>query len=551
MWAAPSGGSDATRGGGSADTIPVAAWQELGAAPKQQPQLSSALLQNAWRFLDRLHSSGAAAAAAEAGASPRSTTAALLGALPAVSEPAAASKGLGEQQLLRHQQQRSFLLLHRLLLQALLQAAPERAQQAVAQAAQLLPPLLADAASDAAAAEAAASRLQLLLAAVVQCHRGVAARAAAAQQQEQLLPLSLQQRLAACVAAANAIVHAAPWAFGLHQPRAGQQVALAHAHPQQEGQAQQRSMQEMMGLLQARAVLAAAQQQVQFMRHCCALHERAALELAQAVTAAQARQHVRAEAAQEASQQSLGKLLAADRLLRAAARHAGDEEQQRRARQWRDLRRGLTTGRGLWAEEEDREGEARGRAGCTRFQESFIRLDYCLFCLVRPASQYHPPRLLLLDMSCLLLRCSLPLEAGRNRRPVPPPPAFAPQLPLCSVGGAVGGAAMGGGAGEARAATPLRRRMCRRALCGLLGQRVLGVWKMLQVAVAPAHQAAEPWLRNADSPTPMALPTPPSPCSCPAARAATLTHPARAAALRWPARPTQSLTKQSCWLWQP
>jgi hypothetical protein len=196
-----------------------------------------------------------------------------------------AVKGLSQQALLRLQQQRGLLLLQRLLLHALLHAPPELAQQAASQCAQLLPALLADAAAETAAAEAAAARLQLMLAAVVQVYRSVAARAQQAQQ-DQLLPLQLQQRLAACEAAASAIVDAAPWVFGLRPAADQQQQAQQQAGGQQQprpGQAaaKPRLIQELLPLLQPRAVVTAAQQQLLFMRHCCALHEGAVALLQQ------------------------------------------------------------------------------------------------------------------------------------------------------------------------------------------------------------------------------------------------------------------------------
>lgn len=352
----------------AAGSIPQAAWAELGALPAQASQpagrLGSRLQLAAWRFLDRLHSSGAAAAAAAEATSPSSPVAQLLrlptigsggsqaGSRPASPKPgeAGAPAGLSQQVLLRLQQQRGLLLLQRLLLHALLHAPPELAQQAASQCAQLLPPLLADAAAETAAADAAAARLQLMLAAVVQVYRGVAARAQQAQQ-DQLLPLQLQQRLAACEAAANAIVDAAPWVFALRAPAEQQQQHAGQAA------AKPRLLQELLPLLQPRAVVTAAQQQLLFMRHCCALHEGAVALLQHQLQEAAGQEAQMVAAAEEDGRQCLGRLLAADRLRRAAGRQAADEAGQLLERRWRDLARALKSGRGLWADEEREEGE--------------------------------------------------------------------------------------------------------------------------------------------------------------------------------------------------
>ncbi|PRW34047.1 BEACH domain-containing lvsC isoform X1 isoform B [Chlorella sorokiniana] len=291
-------------------------------------------------WADPAAASGDAAAAAAAGSIPQAVWV----------------KGLSQQALLRLQQQRGLLLLQRLLLHALLHAPPELAQQAASQCAQLLPALLADAAAETAAAEAAAARLQLMLAAVVQVYRSVAARAQQAQQ-DQLLPLQLQQRLAACEAAASAIVDAAPWVFGLRPAADQQQQAQQQAGGQQQprpGQAaaKPRLIQELLPLLQPRAVVTAAQQQLLFMHHCCALHEGAVALLQQQLQAAAAQEAQLAAAAEEGGRQCLGRLLAADRLRRAAGRQAADEATQLLERRWRDLARALKSGRGLWADEE-------------------------------------------------------------------------------------------------------------------------------------------------------------------------------------------------------
>lgn len=373
LWAQPEPGSEAPSAA-AAGAIPLAVWQELGAAPRGLPQehrLSRRLLTAAWRFLDRLHSSGAAAAAAAEAGSPLSSGMALrrpsqagdsgssghlarqaasTGCASAVAGEAAT--GLTPPQLARLQQQRALLLLQRLLLHALLHAPPETTQQAAAQTSQLLPPLLADAAAGAEAADAAATRLQLMLAAVIQCHRGIASRAAAARQSEQLLPLQLQQRLSACEVAANAIVDAAPATFGL-QP----------AEPQaQRGQAP-RPLQDLLPLLQPRAVLSAARQQVLLLRHCSGAWEAGVALLQEQLASAALEQRQAAAAAVEDSRQCLGMLLAADRLRRAAGRQAEEEAAQLRQRQWRDLRRALTSGRGLWAEAERPEGACGGWEG--------------------------------------------------------------------------------------------------------------------------------------------------------------------------------------------
>lgn len=192
LWADPAAAAGGSAAASGADSVPHAAWQELGAShKKEQQQHISRLVQHAWRFLDRMHSS-AAAAAADALAPPRSPVAALLR-LPRSSSNASdgrgqparrslqlqrgGSSGLGgaapvaavgvtDRQLWGLEQQRGLLLLQRLLLLDLRNSPPEVAQQAAAQAAQLLPLLLADAAADPAAAEAATARLQLLLSAV-------------------------------------------------------------------------------------------------------------------------------------------------------------------------------------------------------------------------------------------------------------------------------------------------------------------------------------------------------------------------------------------------
>lgn len=380
LWADPaaaSGDAAAAAVAAAAGSIPQAVWGELGALPNQGSQpggrFSPRLQLSAWRFLDRLHSSGAAAAAAAEASSPPSPVAQLLRlptiggssgqagsrpASPAAGETAslpAASTGLSHQTLLRLQQQRGLLLLQRLLLHALLHAPPEQAQQAASQCGQLLPALLADAAAETAAAEAAAARLQLLLAAVVQVYRSVAARAQQAQQ-DQLLPLQLQQRLTACEAAANAIVDAAPWVFGLRTAAEQQQQQQQQPRPGQ-APAKPRLIQELLPLLQPRAVVSAAQQQLLFMRHCCALHEGAVALLQQQLSEAATQEAQLVGAAEEGSRQCLGRLLAADRLRRAAGRQAADEAAQLLERRWRDLARALKSGRGLWADEERAEGE--------------------------------------------------------------------------------------------------------------------------------------------------------------------------------------------------
>lgn len=384
LWADPAATSGDAAAAAAAGSIPQAAWGELGALPSQGSQpggrFGPRLQLAAWRFLDRMHSSGAAAAAAAEASSPSSPVAQLLRlptiggssgqaasrpASPAAGEAAAvpaAHTGLSHQTLLRLQQQRGLLLLQRLLLHALLHAPPEQAQQAASQCGQLLPALLADAAAETAAAEAAAARLQLLLAAVVQVYRSVAARAQQAQQ-DQLLPLQLQQRLTACEAAANAIVDAAPWVFGLRQPAEPQQQQAGGQQQPRPGQApgKPRLIQELLPLLQPRAVVSAAQQQLLFMRHCCALHEGAVALLQQQLQEATTQEVELVGAAEEGSRQCLGRLLAADRLRRAAGRQAADEAAQLLERRWRDLARALKSGRGLWADEERAEGEVLGQ----------------------------------------------------------------------------------------------------------------------------------------------------------------------------------------------
>lgn len=201
VWASDPGAASAAGDG----SIPAAAWQELGAVSRvPHPAFSGRLLLAAWRFLDRLHSSGTVASEAS---SPLAAAAALL--RPHRSSSTGGSRrastlqrSLSESgdegegaavETARLLQQRGMLLLQRLLLFSLQHAPPEMAQQAAAQAAQVLPLLLADAAGEASVAEAVASQLQLLLAAVVQCYQGLASRATVAAQQEQLSLLSHEQ----------------------------------------------------------------------------------------------------------------------------------------------------------------------------------------------------------------------------------------------------------------------------------------------------------------------------------------------------------------------
>lgn len=378
LWAS---GAVAEAGG----SMPAAAWQELGAVPhSQQERFSSRLLLAAWRFLDRVHGSGAAAAAAAEATSPLAPAA--LGSSGAGGEGAAgAVPGMSTQQLAALRQQRGLLLLQRLLLYCLQHATPEMAQQAAAQAAQLLPLLLADAAVDAAAAEAAAPRLQLLLAAIVQCYRTLASRVAAAQR-ESLSLLPQEQRVAACQAAANAVVDASPHAFGLQPSTPPGQQQLGAAQPpaprRQSEQQRERSLQELLPLLQPRVVVSAAATAVLFMRHCSGQHEAAAPALQAQLQAAAEHRTALVAAAGEDCQQCLGRLRAADRLRRAAGRQAADEAAQQRQRQWRDLRRALTSGRGLWADEEQPEGERACRLLCCS-----VRARCC--CCAAPLT--HPP----------------------------------------------------------------------------------------------------------------------------------------------------------------
>lgn len=260
--------------------------------------------------------------------------------------------GMTQQQLAQLQQRRSWLLLQRLLLAALVQAPPEEAQQAAALASQLLPLLLADEAAPEGPTDTAAAWLQLLLAAALQAHSSIAS-AGQAHAQEALLPLQLQQRLAACEVAARAVVDAAPAAFGLQPPA---QQADAPPQPQRRPQ----SLPELASLLQPGRVCTAAAQQVLLMRHAAQLHEGSLTAVHEQVQAASQVERRQAAAAQEDGAQCLGALLAADRLRRAAGRQAADEAAQLRQRAWRDLQRALTSGRGLWAEEERPEGGSAG-----------------------------------------------------------------------------------------------------------------------------------------------------------------------------------------------
>jgi hypothetical protein len=488
------------------DSIPAAVWRELGALPWQQAQqqqqaqqaqqaqqeASGPLLLTAWRFLDRLHTSGAAAAAAAEAASPGSPASILLRVTRGLAGLAGLAGGngggadsgggaaglLSEQQLMLLQQRRGLLLLQRLLLQALRHSPPELAAQAAAQAAQLLPLLLSAAgagAGEGPAAEAAAGQLHLLLAALVQCYRDVSARSAAEQQEGQLLPLKVQQRLDACVLAANAVVDSWPAAFGL--PAEPQQQAQPAARSSQQHQSQQhqiqqqqqhqrwpgqqgrRLMQELMQLLLPQQVVAAARQQLLFMRHCAGLHAAACPQLQQQMQAAATAQQQRAAAAEEGSRQCLGGLLAADRLRRAAGRQAAEEAVQHWRRRWRDLRRGLTSGRGLWADEERPEGKLRLCAELVagkRFQAanavgtehtmlpSFAaRFCGCLLLLYSPHAELHWKQDSVEDSSRRRLRlrrnyhfqrwgCSLALPACRP--PAWPAAAALPvgQSHLCS-----------------------------------------------------------------------------------------------------------------------
>lgn len=419
--------SAAASGDASAGSIPPAAWRDLGAAatPQGQAQFSRRLLLAAWQFLDRTHGGGAAAAA-ETG-SPSSAMAALVrsaraslgheggagsegsGRRHAASgrgADAGAMAGLSQQQLTRHQQQRGLLLLQRLLLHALLHAQPEAAQQAAAQAAQLLPALLADVASEAAGSDerqAAAARMQLQLGAVVYAYRSVASRARAQAQQEQLLPLQLQQRLGACEAAANAVVDAAPWAFGVQPSPASGQPGVGEPQPPQ-GQQQQRKprlVQELLPLLSPTVVVAAACSALLFMRHTAQLHEGAVAALQTELQAAAQQERQLASMADERRRQCLGALLATDRLRRAAVRQAAEEAAQLRQRAWRDLRRALTCGRGLWADDAPEEG-----ACCAAVSPSLLQLRDTQAGLRR----ITPPRMLLNALSPAFHRAAL--EAG-------------------------------------------------------------------------------------------------------------------------------------------
>ena len=445
LWASGQSAGGGTGAAAEAAGMPAAAWQELGAVPRsQQERFSSHLVQAAWRFLDRLHASGAAAAGAAEVGSPLA---------PNVDSDAGAAgaPGLSAQQLAALRQQRGLLLLQRLLLYCLQHAPPGLAQQAAAQAAQLLPLLVADVAVDAAAMQAAAPRLQLLLAATVQCYRTLASQSAAAQR-ESLSLLSQQQRVAACQAAANAVVDAAPQAFGLQPstPPAPQQASAAQpagasqqhqprrVSTEQQQPQRERPLQELLPLLQPRAVVSAAASTILFMRHCAGQHEAAAAALQAELQAAAEQRQVLVAAAEEDAQQCLGRLRAADRLRRAAGRQAADEATQLRQRQWRDLRRALTSGRGLWAEEERPEG-ARPLA-CLRASM------HCSVCSQRQALGFPRCAVRTPSTPCRLppqRPCTLPthpplrprpaLEAGWGRRPLPPPPAPAPQLPLAAV----------------------------------------------------------------------------------------------------------------------
>ena len=395
QWA-DSNSAASTDGGSSAGAAPKkvsqAAWQELGATARPQGEPpSSRLQQAAWRFLDRLQSTGAAAASTASspaawppllhafGSSMQLSGYSRRGSGLALADPTAASaasgpavlEGLSGQQAAHLERHRALLLLQRLLLAALQHAPPEAARQAAAQAAQLLPLLLPpDSASDDAAAMAAASsdnagaggepgpgmlppHLQVLLAAVIQCYRSIAISAVAAQkeQQVQAVPLPLQQRLTACTAAASAIVMAvAPAAAS----------ALLQRSPQ-------RLLQELSALLQPEVVAEAACQQVLFMQHCCLQYQAAVPQLLQQLASATEQLRQSAGAAEEWGQECLGALQAADRLRRAAGRQAAEEQRQQRRRCWRDLWRGLTSGRGLWAEEEREEGALVGGVLCLLF----------------------------------------------------------------------------------------------------------------------------------------------------------------------------------------
>lgn len=481
LWADPaaadavgSGGTSGNRGSegtvpaavvAAPESIPAAVWRELGALPWQKAQqqqqaqqaqqarqeASGHLLLTAWRFLDRLHTSGAAAAAAAEAASPGSPASILLRVTRGLAGLAGLAGGnggggaaglLSEQQLMLLQQRRGLLLLQRLLLQALRHSPPELAAQAAAQAAQLLPLLLSAAgagAGEGPAAEAAAGQLHLLLASLVQCYRDVAARSAAEQQEGQLLPLKVQQRLDACMVAANAVVDSWPAAFGLPaepqqqaQPaaRTSQQHQQQQQHQRWPGQQGSRLMQEMMQLLLPQQVMAAARQQLLFMRHCAGLHAAACPQLQQQMQAAATAQQQRAAAAEEGSRQCLGGLLAADRLRRAAGRQAAEEAVQHRRRRWRDLRRGLTSGRGLWADEERPEGKLRLCAELLagkRFQAAnAVGTEAQCFPHLPPALRLLAP--------LLWPPCRAALEAEQRGGLVPPPPAPAPQLSLPAVG---------------------------------------------------------------------------------------------------------------------
>eukprot|EP00887_Chlorella_sp_A99_P003486 scaffold7.g3486.t1 len=301
----------------------------------------------------------------------------------------------------QHFAQRSLRLAHRLLLCGLhapgARGVPLPAAAAAESAAALLPLLLVEGAygagelsSPGAGAAAAAasdfceSRMQLLLAALVQAHRQFVAGAAIGRAGD-------GERTAAALVAMNALV-AAETAAAVRQLQHAPAPALT-AHPlerrgslrvaagtpaadalaprrlqQSPGAAQlQQQMQQqplasaadLQQLPKPRLVVAAAQQELLFLAHAAARHASAAASLEQARAAAAQRRRQRTAAALDASGRVLGLVCMADRQRRSSARQSAEEQQAGVARQWRDVARGLTAGRGLWAREERPEGEYR------------------------------------------------------------------------------------------------------------------------------------------------------------------------------------------------
>lgn len=178
--------------------------------------------------------------------------------------------------------------------------------------------------------------------------------------------------------------------------------------PRLPGQQQQlRLVRELLPLLQPRAVVSAAAGSILFMRSCAGVHESAAPAVQDWLEAQQQQQVQLVAAAEEDSSQCLGQLRQADRLRRAAGRQAADEASQLRQRQWRDLRRTLTSGRGLWADEERPEGEA---AACRPWRCGVLRSPAaaccCCFCVQR-VWPYSDPALI---PRCAC--CRPALEAG-------------------------------------------------------------------------------------------------------------------------------------------